>query len=151
MEQQNSKTLHSSLRSKFISRHFRLGRISKLGIILKRNKKIFFKGFLLMFAPLRAFCMSDGQIFTWQHWEMATRLSHCKTPWEWRGKENRKCLFISKISGARKIYLMRLCVVSLRSKKKREKLQIVLPNAFWSRLRWKNIDEITHKALKTVF
>lgn len=28
-------------------------------------------------------------------------------------KENRECLFISKISEDRKIYLMRLCVVSL--------------------------------------
>lgn len=96
-----------------------------------------------MFAPLQAFWMSDGQILTWRR-NGNSALPLQNPPWDWRGKESRKCLLISKISGDWKnIYLMRRCVVCLS----RKKLHILLPDVFWDGLGRRKIEENTYRTL----
>lgn len=74
---------------------------------------------------------------------MATLLSHCKPPWDWREKTENVSSF-RRFEGTekkKKIHLMRPWVFSLSGNKI---LQILLPDAFWRRLsrkdeRWKYI------------
>lgn len=56
-------------------------------LCLEKKKKIAFPCFSSVGCTAPSFFVSDGQIFSWQQWKLATPLSHCWVPWEWREKQ----------------------------------------------------------------